>query len=184
MSNLATRRWEENESQARKAADGLRVEINKEVPNSFINSITFGRLAAHYQDRELPDDISQAKVTKAHSTAVTYRRYLRKWIKPRWESYLLHDIHSVAAQDWLYQLNVSNGTKAKIRNIMSAVFRHAIRYGSLPRSEEFNPIKYVGQSAASDVFPTIVCRQNFVRQEIQGISTAAGMDAYAISPDP
>lgn len=146
------------ESLARTAVDGLRLEINKEASNSLTNSITFGQLVAHYQETELPDDISQARVPKAHSTSVTYRRYLQKWIKPRWEAYLLQDIHSVAVEDWLYALKAANGTKAKIRNIMSAVFRHAIRYGFLPRSEESNPIKYVRQSAASDVIPTILLK--------------------------
>jgi integrase len=146
------------ESLARTAADGLRLEINKEAPNTLTNSITFGQLIAHYQQRELPDDMSQARVPKAHSTAVTYRRYLRRWIRPRWDAYLLQDIHSVAVEDWLYALKASSGTKAKIRNIMSAVFRHAIRYGFLPRTEESNPIKYVRQSAASDVIPTILTK--------------------------
>jgi|SRR5579875_1419865 len=74
------------ESLARTAADGLRLEINKEAPNTLTSSITFGQLIAHYQQRELPDDVSQARVPKAHSTAVTYRRYLRRWIRPRWDA--------------------------------------------------------------------------------------------------
>jgi integrase len=48
-------------------------------------------------------------------------------------------------------LQKADGTKAKIRNIMSTLFRHAIRQGFLPRDEHANPMKYVRQSAASDV---------------------------------
>jgi integrase len=57
----------------------------------------------------------------------------------------------LAIENWLFALQKANGTKAKIRNIMSALFRHAIRQGFLPRDEHANPIKYVRQSAASDV---------------------------------
>lgn len=71
------------ESLARLAVDGLRLENNKEVPHSICGSITVGQLISHFQEKELPSEISQARVPKAHFTAVTYRRYLRKWIKPR-----------------------------------------------------------------------------------------------------
>ena len=151
------------ESRAMKAVEGLRLEINKETPGAVIGSITFGQLVAHYQEKELPDDAAHAKVPKAYSTTVTYRRYLRKWIKPRWESYLLRDIQSIAVEDWLHGLTAANGTKAKIRNIMSAVFRHGIRYGFLPRDEDSNPIKYVRQSAVSDVIPAILTKNQVWR---------------------
>ena len=147
------------ESLAKMAADGLRLEINKEVPHSISGSISFGQLVSHFQEKELPSEISQARVPKAHSTAVTYRRYLRKWIKPRWDSYLLQDIRPVAVEDWLYALKLSNGTKAKIRNIMSAVFRHGIRYGFLPTHEGSNPIHYVRQTAETDTVPTILTKE-------------------------
>jgi hypothetical protein len=147
------------ESLAKVAVDGLRLEINKEVPHSISGSITFGQLVSHCQEKELPSEISQARVPKAHSTAVTYRRYMRKWIKPRWDSYLLQDIRPVAVEDWLYTLKLSNGTKAKIRNIMSAVSRHAIRYGFLQAHEGSNPIYYVRQTAETATVPTILTKE-------------------------
>ena len=147
------------ESRATKAAEGLRLEINQEAPRAVISSMTLGQLISHYQDKELPKDSSQAKVPKAHSTMVTYRRYLQKWIMPRWDSYRLQDVRPVVVEDWLHALKAANGTKAKVRNIMSAIFRHAIRYGFLPRHEESNPIKYVRQSAGSDVVPIIFTKE-------------------------
>lgn len=62
---------------------------------------------------------------------------------------MLDEFHSVAVEDWLHELDLANGTKAKMRNIMSAAFRPAIRRGFLPR--EANPIKYVRRTAESDV---------------------------------
>jgi len=35
----------------------------------------------------------------------------------------------LAIENWLFGLQKANGTKAKIRNIMSALFRHAISQG-------------------------------------------------------
>lgn len=72
---------------------------------------------------------------------------------------MLRNIQSIAMEDWLHALNASNGTRAKIRNITSAAFRHAIRYGFLPRHEDSNPMKYVRQSAESDLIPTILTKE-------------------------
>jgi hypothetical protein len=52
----------------------------------------------------------------------------------------------VAVERWLGSIDdLSNGTKAKIKGIMSEVYQHAIRYGWLNDGE--NPIFAVRQSA-------------------------------------
>jgi integrase len=140
-------------SAAWKSAGAVRIDINQEIPRALV-ALTFAQVVTHYIAKELPEDACMAKVPKAFSTAVTYRRYLRKWILPRWSSYELQKFTSVAVEDWLHQLALANGTRAKIRNIMSAVFRHAIRYGFLPR-DQANPMQYVRQSAASNVVHTV-----------------------------
>ena len=48
---------------------------------------------------------------------------------------------------------LANGTKVKIRNLMSAIFRHGMRYEFLPRVEEANPMKYVRQSGKRQSIP-------------------------------
>jgi integrase len=50
---------------------------------------------------------------------------------------------AVHVEEWLGTITRSRGTKAKIRNIMSAVCTHAIRYGWMTT----NPIRAVRQSA-------------------------------------
>lgn len=169
------------QAEAQREVEALRVEINIETPRGVFDPITFGQLVAHYLMKELPDDPSTAKVPKAHSTAVTYRRYLKKRILPRWGSYMLQNIHPVAVEDWLYELKQSNGTKAKIRNIMSAVFRHAIRYEFLPRHEHANPIQYVRQSAESDVVHTILTKEqvwDIIANLCEPARTMAFLDAF------
>jgi integrase len=167
---------------AERAVAALRIEINKESAGGVLKPITFGELVAHYLEKELPEDSSLAKVPKAHSTAVTYRRYLRKWILPRWQSYQLDQIHSVPVEDWLHGLShMKNGTKAKMRNIMSAVFRHAIRYGFLPRTENSNPIQYVRQSAESEVIHTILTKEQvwgILSHLREPVHTMAFLDAF------
>ena len=46
-------------------------------------------------------------------------------------------------EQWLRSLKYANGSKAKARNIMSAVFNHAVRWEWL----DVNPIRMVRQSA-------------------------------------
>jgi integrase len=50
---------------------------------------------------------------------------------------------AVHVEEWLGSITRSRGTKAKIRNIMSAVCTHAVRYGWMAT----NPIRAVRQSA-------------------------------------
>ena len=144
------------EADARRRIDALRITINQETSAAKTQQVNFEMLVAHYLEKELPEDATRAKVPKAHSTAVTYRRYLRRWILPRWRSYSIRAIEPIAVEDWLFELSAANGTKAKIRNIMSAVFRHAIRHGLLPRDADSNPIRYVRQTAASQTTPCVL----------------------------
>jgi integrase len=144
------------ESAAQKAADALRITINQDTPRAALQRISFETLVSHYLETELPEDQTGTKVPKAYSTVVTYKRYLKKWILPRWKSYSLREIEPMSVEDWLFGLKKANGTKAKVRNIMSALFRHAIRHGFLPRDEHANPLKYVRQSASSDVVHTVL----------------------------
>ena len=69
---------------------------------------------------------------KSYATLDTYAGYLKKWILPRWESYRLPDVKSVQAEQWLKSLTLAPGSKAKIRNIASALYGHAIRWEWAP----------------------------------------------------
>src|SRR5713101_8148742 len=62
-------------------------------------------------------------------------------------------------KNWLRSLALANATKAKLRNLMSAVFRHAIRYGWLGQYE--NPIALVRVSAKRKCVPATVTAEEF-----------------------
>jgi len=62
------------------------------------------------------------------------------------------DVRAVAVEEWLRSLKLSNGSKAKMRNIMHAVFNHAIRW----EWHERNPISHVRQSAKRAKIPIVL----------------------------
>lgn len=146
---------------AQRAAEALRLNINSTTPRSSIMGMTFGDLAKHYIARELEVDQQQARAPKSHSTVEANRRYLKLWILPRWGKTPINEMEPISIEDWLAELGrgpkkLANGTRLKVRNIMSVVFRHGIRHGFLPRDEHANPMKYVRQSGRSTREHTIL----------------------------
>ncbi len=153
------------EAEAQKAADALRLEINEQTPRQKLQTISFETLVEHYRQHELPDIVhgtrpagSEAgddETRKSYSTQFTYQGYLRKWILPRWRSYRLTEIKPVQVEQWLKSLPMSRGSKAKIRNIMSALYSHAQRWEWITH----NPIRHVRQSAKRSRIPTVLTPQ-------------------------
>ena len=57
------------------------------------------------------------------------RTRLRKnWILPRWGIFLLDEVKTVEVERWLRATELADGTKAKIKCVMSALFSHAVRW--------------------------------------------------------
>ncbi len=109
--------------------------------------LTFQALADHYCQTEL---LAENKTPK---TRKTYLVYLKKWILPKWGSRHLHMIKLIRVEGWLRSLaGLSDGSKAKIRNLMSTLFSHAIRCEIVDK----NPIKAVRQSAKRRTVPVIL----------------------------
>jgi integrase len=135
-------------SEAQKATDALRIHVNKETPRSILQALNCEQVIAHYVERELAED----NYNRAYSTKAAYRCYLDNWILPRWRTYLLDEVKTVAVEEWLGKLPMAAGTKAKLRNIMSAIFNHAMRH----EWAEKNPISLVRQSAKREAIPGIL----------------------------
>jgi integrase len=77
---------------------------------------------------------------------------LKSWILPRWGDHRLDKVKTVAVEEWLDSIKRARGTKAKIRNLMSALFHHAMRYEWVDR----NPIQLVRQSAKREKVPDVL----------------------------
>jgi integrase len=52
----------------------------------------------------------------------------KNWIVPRWGSLPLEQVKTVEVERWLRATGVADGTKAKIKCVMSALFSHAVRW--------------------------------------------------------
>ena len=137
------------EASALKAAKALRIDANQQTPHSEGGPETVAELVAHYRLKEL---VGENQGRKSFSTRAGYESYLNGWILPRWGDHRLDHVKSVAVEEWLDSIKRAKGTRAKIRNIMSAIFHHAMRYEWVER----NPIKLVRQSAKRERTPDIL----------------------------
>ena len=159
-----------NESRAQAAADALRLTINEETPRQQLKEITIATLIQHYREHEMPYVFSKKRPSigtvceheegrKSYSTQETYEGYLKKWIGPRWGSYRLGDVKAVQVEQWLKTVPLARGSRAKIRNIMSALYSHAIRWEWTNK----NPITQVRQSAKRSKIPTVLSVEEIQR---------------------
>src|SRR5229473_7363553 len=62
------------------------------------------------------------------STQDAYTVYAKNWILPRWGNLLLEEVKTVEVERWLRAAGLADGTKAKIKCVMSALFSHAVRW--------------------------------------------------------
>lgn len=118
------------EELAQAAVTGLRMRINEERNRQLNHAIKVSDLIEHYLATELSTD----QIRHSYATRIIYREFLIRWIKPCWGTFNLTDVRTIAVETWLEELrrrdgdNLANSTKAKIRNVMSVLFNHAIRY--------------------------------------------------------
>lgn len=138
-----------NETSALKAAQALRIDANQQTPQAESKPNTVAALVAHYRLKELA---GERNGRKAFSTRAAYECYLDNWVLPRWGEHKLDQVKPVGVEEWLDGIKRAKGTKAKIRNLMSALFSHAMRYEWLDR----NPIKLVRQSAKRERTPDVL----------------------------
>jgi integrase len=105
--------------------------------------VTFGEVLNHY--------IAYGKKTtgedKAHSSRITDGRNARLHLS-HWSGYVAKEIDPLEVQEWIDGL--SKGLRSKLRNAMSAVYRHGQKFRMIPRTEECNPMKWVSATTVSD----------------------------------
>lgn len=135
---------------------------NEQTPRQQLQEISIETLVEHYRQHEmpdifykkkqLPDTVAEDENRKSYATQDTYEGYIKKWILPRWKSYRLPDVKAVQVEQWLKSLPLAPGSKAKIRNIMSALYSHAMRWEWI----NHNPISSVRQSAKRRRIPVVL----------------------------
>jgi len=137
------------EASALKAAQALRIDANQQTPQVLSGPSNIAELVAHFRLKEMTGEGSNRK---AFSTRSAYECYLNNWILPRWGECKLDQVKPVAVEGWLDSIRRSKGTRAKIRNLMSSLFHHAMRY----EWTDANPIKLVRQSAKRERAPDVL----------------------------
>jgi integrase len=125
-------------AEVQRAVGILRVQINRDVPNSANGLMTVQQLADHFLATEIRDG------ERTQATKDGYHGNLKNWILPRWGSTRICDVRTITFKNWLRTLTgLAPGSKAKIRNHMHAIFNHAIEYQWLTG----NPISSVKTSS-------------------------------------
>jgi len=119
-----------SEESAWRRVEKLHLDPNQS-PIAVGAQILFGELAAHYIQRELPEDQSEATIEKAYSTIRKYKRYLNRWALPRWKTIPALALYPPDVEDWLKELKkkfaLSNPSLGEIRKAMNNVYVHGQR---------------------------------------------------------
>jgi integrase len=121
------------QADARRAAEGLRLEINDGLPMR--EAITFQGLI----DRYVSEEIERGDL--AHTTKEPDLNRINKHISPKWGTSLLPEIKPYAVQQWLRTLAVAPKIKSHIRGLMYRLFEKAMLWE--PIALECNPIGLV-----------------------------------------
>ena len=161
---------------------GLRLNINTDGPTE-LTSITMREAVEHYKIHELADCGGGGK---AYSTRSRKTQVLNRWVLPHWGKLELRAIKTVAVEQWLRTLiteksgetrPLAGGTKEKIRDAMSSVFNHAIRWDFTDRNPITGPVKGSGVrvSAKRERTPDIL-----VVREMQLLLTGLGIREKAM----
>ncbi len=137
-------------SLARNALAALNLNVNQHHSDGAHPALmTVGQLIEHYKKHEL----GEQRRSKTQSTVDVYNEFLAIWIAPRWKDVRVMAVKPTDVEAWLHSLSLADGTKAKIRNIMSAVFQHGLRHQIIAA----NPIRgQVRQSAKRQREPDIL----------------------------
>jgi integrase len=131
------------------AVTRLRVNINTDGPTE-LTSITMAKAVDHYTVHELADCGAEGK---AYSTRSRKTQVLNRWVVPHWGKVELRAIKTVAVEQWLKTLvttkfgepkPLAGGTREKIRDAMSSIFNHAIRWELTDRNPITGPTKRSG----------------------------------------
>ena len=137
------------------AVNGLRMQINADRNRRPVGPLLIADLIDHYVHTELSPNADW----HSHPTRIAYRYYIEKWIQPHWGKIGLAAVRTIAVQHWLRGYNgptapIGQPTKARIRNLFSVLFNHAIRYEWLEQGR--NPITFVRQSAMRKSTPEVL----------------------------
>jgi integrase len=128
--------------------------------------ITMKDLVNHFSEHE---QVDKGEEGRAYSTRDRCESVLNRWILKRWGKIPIDQIRTVAAEDWLRSIPRALGTKSKIRNTMSTLYNHAIRWEFIDRNPITGPVRGSGvrQSAKRERIPDVLEVEEFQRLQAE-----------------
>jgi integrase len=112
----------------------------------FKGNITVAGIAAHFIENELGDQSLSVRPL-SHTTVSAYKRCISLRILPRWGRETATSVKPLEIERWLQSLKqtegLANPTLAKTRNVMSLIYKHAIRHELIPTTDGSNPLELV-----------------------------------------
>jgi integrase len=142
------------QADALRTAETFRFSINRHVAEQTGPPQTLRKLVEHYRLKEMPMDNHE---NKRRSTKLGYISNLENHIVPRWGDYPPSRVTAVEVEEWLKSLKLAPGSRAKVRNVLSMIFRHGIRWGWFSQ----NPIAMVRVSSKRLRRPDILTAEEF-----------------------
>jgi integrase len=166
------------EAAAERAVRSWRLAINSNQVHAF-SGITMGDVIKHFRTKELVDKGDNGR---AWSTRDRYESYLDRWIGPRWGKDEMALIKAPMVEEWLEDLkfdpnwrqrkktvppakpqekemqSLAPASKSRIRDLMSVLYNHAIRWGFVDHNPISGPNKGAGvrQSSKRQSIPDIL----------------------------
>ena len=141
------------QTDARRAVEGLRLEINNGLP--LRETVTFQGLI----DRYVSEEIERGEL--AHTTKEPELNRIKKHISPMWGMCLLQEVKPYPVQEWLRKLPVAPKTRGHIRSLMYRIFEKAMLWELVPL--ERNPMGLVELKGVSKRLkpPRILTEEEF-----------------------
>jgi len=139
---------------AENAARGFRLNLVDQGSAALVQ-ITMKELVDHFSEHE---QVDKGEEGRAYSTRDRCESVLNCWILPRWGKTAIDQIRAVAVEDWLRSIPRAKGTRSKIRNTMSALYNHGIRWEFTDKNPITGPIRGSGvrQSAKRERIPDLL----------------------------
>ncbi len=132
-----------------KAAEGLRLSVNRENPGT---QVTFGALIDRYMREQIP---------QRHVTASKYRSWITHHIQPQWGDYPIAKVKPVLVEEWISKLDLAPKSKGHVRSIMHILFQWAMKWELMDL--QINPMKLVHVKGSSKRLrePVTLTRKQF-----------------------
>ena len=103
--------------------------------------------------------LSEPRITAfSKSARKANKSYVKNWIEAKWHGHLACNLKTMQIQEWLDRIQRPDGTKLKIKNVLSAIFSHGVRWELVER----NPVCGQGGSPGHRGASTGVRQRNRV----------------------